>query len=104
MYLLDILSFFHSQMRYLGVPEWQVSTIQAMYANAKSRDRINNSYSDNFVVQVGVHQGSVLCPLLLIIVLEALSHTFWTGCPWELPFADGLSSSIRYLGWAAGTN
>ena len=30
-------------------------------------------YSEKFVVGVGVHQGSVLSPLLFIIVLEALS-------------------------------
>ena len=33
---------------------------------------------------MGVHQGSVLSPLLFIIVLEALSREFRTGCPWEL--------------------
>ena len=30
-------------------------------------------YSEEFEVKVGVHQGSVLIPLLFIIVLEALS-------------------------------
>ena len=49
-----------------------------------------NSYSDVFNVQVGVHQGSVLGPLLLIIVLEALSREFQTGCPWELLYAGDL--------------
>ena len=39
---------------------------------------------------VGVHQGSVLSPLLFIIVLEALSRDFRVGVPWELFFADDL--------------
>ena len=39
---------------------------------------------------VGVHQGSVLSPLLFIIVLEALSREFRTGVPWELLYADDL--------------
>ena len=39
---------------------------------------------------VGVHQGSVLSPLLFILVLEALSHEFRTGAPWELLYADDL--------------
>ena len=51
---------------------------------------INNSYSDVFNVQVGVHQGSVLRPLLFIIVLEALSQEFQTGCPWELLYTYDL--------------
>ena len=39
---------------------------------------------------VGVHQGSALSPPLFIMVLEALSTEFQTGCPWELLYADDL--------------
>ena len=46
-------------------------------------------------MRVGVHQGSVLSPLLFIIVLEALSKEFRTGCPWELLYADDLMISAR---------
>ena len=41
-------------------------------------------------VKVGVHQGSVLSPLLFNIVLEALSREFHVGCPWEMLYADDL--------------
>ena len=41
-------------------------------------------------VKVGVHQGSVLSPLLFIIVLEALSREFRSGVPWEDLYADDL--------------
>ena len=78
-------------LRKEGIPEWIVRVAQIMYQNAKSRVRINNSYSDVFKVQVGVHQGSVLSPLLFIIVLEALPREFQTGCPWELLHADDLA-------------
>ena len=77
-------------LRKLSVPEWLVRTVQAMYADAKSAVRINSSYSAEFNVTVGVHQGSVLSPLLFIIVMEALSQEFRTGCPWELLYADDL--------------
>ena len=40
--------------------------------------------------ELGVHQGSVLSPLLFILVLEALSREFRTGVPWELLYADDL--------------
>ena len=42
---------------------------------------------------VGVYQGSVLSPLLFIIVLEALPKAFHTACPWELLYADELMIS-----------
>ena len=60
-----------------------------MYANARSRVRVNGQYSEEF--GVGVHQGSVLSPLLFILVLEALSQEFRTGVPWELLYADDLA-------------
>ena len=77
-------------MRKLGVDEWLVRVVQAMYANVRSRVRVGDGYSEEFEVKVGVHQGSVLSPLLFIIVLEALSKEFRTGCPWELLYADDL--------------
>ena len=53
--------------------------VQGMYANARSRVRVGEGYSEEFEVKVGVHQGSVLGPLLFIIVLEALSREFRSG-------------------------
>ena len=77
-------------LRSLGVEEWAVHLIQGMYVNARSRVRVNGQYSEEFGVGVGVHQGSVLSPLLFILVLEALSREFRTGVPWELLYADDL--------------
>ena len=75
-------------MRKVGVEEWIVRLVQAMYNNARSRVRVGSEYGEEFEVGVGVHQGSVLSPLLFIIVLEALSRDFRVGVPWELFFAD----------------
>ena len=61
-----------------------------MYDNAQSKVRIANSYSNPVNVSIGVHQGSVLSPLLFIIVMEALSREFRIGYPWELLYADDL--------------
>ena len=70
--------------------EWIVRLIQGMYYNARSRVRVGEGYSEEFEVKVGVHQGSVLSPLLFIIVLEALSREFRCGVPWEDLYADDL--------------
>ena len=78
-------------LRKMGVSETLVKTVQAMYHNARARVRVGSSLSEEFEVKVGVHQGSVLSPLLFIIVLEALSAELTTGCPWELLYADDLA-------------
>ena len=77
-------------LRKLCVEEWIVRLVQGMYANARSLVRVGEGFSKEFEVKVGVHQGSVLSPLLFIIVLEALSREFRAGVPWEDLYADDL--------------
>ena len=81
----------------LGIDEWQVRLVQSMYKDVRSRVRVGDGYSEEFGVGVGVHQGSDLSPLLFIIVLEALSREFRTGCPWELLYADDLMISAESM-------
>ena len=73
-------------MRKLGVEEWLVRVVKSLYENARSQVRVNDTFSDEFEVKVRVHQGSVLSPLLFIMVLEALSLEFRSGCLWKLLF------------------
>ena len=70
-------------MRKLGVEEWIVQLVQGMYANVQSSVSVGEGYSEEFEMKVGFHQGSVLSPLLFIIVLEALSQEFRSRVPWE---------------------
>ena len=84
-------------MRKLGIDEWLVCLVQSMYKDVRSRVRVGDGYSEEFGVGVGVHQGSVFSPLLFIIVLEALSREFRTGCPWELLYADDLMISAESI-------
>ena len=51
-------------MRKLGIDEWLVRLVQSMYKDVRSRVRVGDGYSEEFGVGVGVHQGSVLSPLL----------------------------------------
>ena len=77
-------------LRKLGVEEWIVRLVQGMYANARSRVPVGEGYSEEFEMKVGVHSGSVLSPLLFIIVPEALSREFHSWVPWEDLYADDL--------------
>ena len=78
-------------LRKLGVDEWIVRLVQGMYSNARSHVYVGEGYSEEFEVKVGVHQGSVLSPLLFIFVLEALSPEFRCEVPWEDLYADDLA-------------
>ena len=64
--------------------------VQGCEKQGKSRRLVQRGVG----VGVGVHQGSVLSPLLFI-VLEALSKELRTCCPWELLYADDLMISAE---------
>ena len=64
--------------------------MRSKYDGAMTAVKIGASESKQFPVRVGVHQGSVLSPLLLIIVLEALSKKCRKELPYELQYADDL--------------
>ena len=89
-------------LRSLGVDEWAVWVIQGKYAKAWSLVRVSGQYNKDFGVGVGVHQGSVLRPLLFILVLEVLSREFRTGVPWELFYADDLVLIVDTQLWPRG--
>ena len=83
---------------------WIVRLVQGMYANERSHVCVDDGYSEEFKVKVGVHQDWVLNLLLFIIVLEALQHEFCSGVPWEdlytndlLIIAKSLEECVRRL-------
>lgn len=58
---------------------------------AVSKVRVNNEYSNEFSVQrEKFSQGSVLSPLLFIIVVQLIIEKFKTCCPWKLLYVDDL--------------
>ena len=77
-------------LRQLGVEEWLVRTVMVMYGKARTIVRSNGGDSEEFEVGVGVHQGSVLSPLLFVAVMEVLTRDVRQGLPWELLYADDL--------------
>jgi len=77
-------------LRQSKVEEWIVRVIMSMYENVTTAVKVKDRASEEFKVKVGVHQGSVLSPLLFTIVLDALSRNFRGGLPWELLYADDL--------------
>src|SRR6267154_2198317 len=61
-----------------------------MYEGVTTSVKINGVESEDFEVKVGVHQGSVLSPILFNIVMQAMADNFKARLPWELLYADDL--------------
>src|SRR6184192_1916558 len=77
-------------LRHVGVEEWMVNVIKSMYDGVTTAVKRNGEESESFEVKVGVHQGSVLSPILFNIVMQAIADNFKKGLPWELLYADDL--------------
>ena len=56
----------------------------------QTRVRVGSAYSKEFKVKVGVHQGLVLLPLLLAIVVDATTENARRGVVNELLYAHDL--------------
>ena len=77
-------------LRKLGVDEWLIRTVMALYTEACTIVRTDAGLSENFEVKVGLHQGSVLSPLLFAAVMDVVSSEARSGLPSELLYADDL--------------
>ena len=70
--------------------EWLIRTVMALYTAACTVVRTDAGLSECFEVKVGLHQGSVLSPLLFASVMDVVSSETRTGLPSELLYADDL--------------
>ena len=77
-------------LRRKGIEEKLVQAVMRLFEGAKTRVRVESELSDAFEVKVGVHQGSVLSPLLFITVMDILSEDCKDGLLYELLYADDL--------------
>ena len=77
-------------MRKKGLSEVIVRAVMSLYDGAKTRVRVGSAYSEEFEVKVGVHQESVLSPLLFAIVVDVITENAKRGVVNELLYADDL--------------
>ena len=77
-------------LRKLGVVEWLIRTVMAFYTEACTVVRTDAGLSESFEVKVGLHQGTVLIPLLFAAVMDVVSSEARSGLPLELMYADDL--------------
>ena len=77
-------------MRKRGIPEAMVRAVMNLYEGAKTRVRVGLELSEEFEVKVGVHQGSVLSPLVFAIVVDVVTESVRNGLMSEMLYADDL--------------
>ena len=61
-------------MRKKGLPEILVKAVMSLYEGAETKVRVGSGLSGEFSVKVGVHQESVLSPLLFATVIDEVTE------------------------------
>ncbi|KAK3561816.1 hypothetical protein QTP86_014395, partial [Hemibagrus guttatus] len=77
-------------MRKSGVAEKYVRVVQDMYERSRTVVRCAVGQTEEFKVEVGLHQGSALSPFLFAIVMDHLSEEIRQESPWTMMFADDI--------------
>ncbi|KAK3522831.1 hypothetical protein QTP86_004670 [Hemibagrus guttatus] len=77
-------------MRKSGVAEKYVRVVQDMYERSRTVVRCAVGQTEEFNVEVGLHQGSALSPFLFAIVMDQLSEEVSQESPWTMMFADDI--------------
>ncbi|KAL6559482.1 hypothetical protein OROGR_004599 [Orobanche gracilis] len=67
-----------------------VRVIQDMYSQARTCVRIPIGDTQSFSVEIGLHQGSALSPLLFALIMDVISRGIQGGVPWCMLFADDI--------------
>ena len=66
------------------------TAVMALYTEACTVVRTDAGLGESYEVMVGLHQGSVLSPLLFTVVMDVVSSEARSGLPSELLYADDL--------------
>ncbi|KAK3506762.1 hypothetical protein QTP70_023935 [Hemibagrus guttatus] len=77
-------------MRKSGVAEKYVRVVQDMYERSRTVVRCAVGQTEEFKVEVGLHQGSALSPFLFAIVMDQLSEEVRQESPWTMMFAEDI--------------
>ncbi|KAK3559056.1 hypothetical protein QTP86_001103 [Hemibagrus guttatus] len=77
-------------MRKSGVAEKYVRVVQDMYERSRTVVRCAVGQTEEFKVEVGLHQGSALSPFLFAIVMDQLSEEVRQESFYTMMFADDI--------------
>ena len=67
-----------------------MAVIKDMYDGVRTRVRALVGDTNDFPIDIGLHQGSVLSPFLFAIVMDKLARGIQDEIPWCMLFADDI--------------
>ena len=73
-----------------GVPVAYMQVFKDMYHGVKTRVRALVGDTDDFPIDIGLHQGSALSPFHFTIVMGELTTRIQDEIPWCMLFADDI--------------
>ena len=77
-------------LRKKGLAEVLVQAVMSLYEGSRTKVRVGSRTSEEFGVRVGVHQRSVLSPLIFTIVVDVVTEHAREGLLYEILYADDL--------------
>ena len=77
-------------MRKKGIPETFVRAVMSLHKGSKIKVKVETHISEKFVVNVGVHHGSVLSALLFFIVIDVVRNEITEGTLQKILYANDL--------------
>ena len=72
------------------VPEAYINIIRDMYAGCRTSVMTSAGKTKAIDIEVGLHKGSALSPLLFVIIIDVITEEIEEGTPWTMLFADDL--------------
>jgi hypothetical protein len=67
-----------------------ITLIKDMYDNVVTSVQTSDGDTNDFPINIGLHQGSALSPYLFALVMDEVTRDIQGGIPWCMLFADVL--------------
>jgi hypothetical protein len=65
-----------------------IALIKDMYDDVVTSVRTSDEGTNDFLINIGLHQGSALSPYLFALVIDEVTRDIQCGLPWCMLFAD----------------
>jgi hypothetical protein len=90
MIFIDLEKAYNKVSRKHKVSIKYITLIKDMYDNIMTSVRTSDGDTNDFSINIGLHQGSTLSPYLFALVMDEVTRDIQGGIPWCMLFADDI--------------